>query len=299
VTPGEDLSAFLGRPPPAFLDASFSAPARDSLLARIDAYYDTAPRATARAEDHGSLVLFVAERGWPFYARPALARDSEPTAAQIRKVLARQSELEVPLALEWIHDTAPSLATAAREAGMTVQECPMLVLESLREPRTADGTVRSVDADDPDVGSIQAAIRVAFGTPGTAVGDAGVEERDDVAASAGATRRLGFVVDGLREGLTVLVGAFVDDVDDVGDLGAVGGGSHNPRGDVSEMVGVGVLPAFRRRGLAAAVAHLLSREALDNGVTTVFCGAESLDVARIYERVGFRRIGTTCTARVG
>jgi RimJ/RimL family protein N-acetyltransferase len=292
VTPGEDPSAFLGRPPPAFLDASFSAPARDSLLARIDAYYDTAPRATARAEDHGSLVLFVAESGWPFYARPALARDSEPTAAQIRKVLARQSELEVPLALEWIHDTAPSLATAAREAGMTVQECPMLVLELLREPRTPNGTVRSMDADDPDVSPIQAAIRLAFGTPGTAVGDAGVEERDDVAASVGAARRLGFVVDGLRDGLTVLVGAFVDDV------GAVGGGSHNPRGDVSEMVGVGVLPAFRRRGLAAAVAHLLSREALDNGVTTVFCGAESLDVARIYERVGFRRIGTTCTARV-
>jgi RimJ/RimL family protein N-acetyltransferase len=177
----------------------------------------------------------------------------------------------------------------------------MLVLERLREPRTPDGTVRSMDADDPDVSPIQAAIRLAFGTPGTAVGDAGVEERDDVAASVGAARRLGFVVDGLREGLTVLVGAFVDDVDDVGDLGAVGavgGGSHNPRGDVSEMVGVGVLPAFRRRGLAAAVAHLLSREALDNGVTTVFCGAESLDVARIYERVGFRRIGTTCTARV-
>ena len=88
------------------------------------------------------------------------------------------------------------------------------------------------------------------------------------------------------------VGAFVDGA------GAVGGGSHNPRGEVSEIVGVGVLPAFRRRGLAAAVAHLLARQALDHGVTTVFCGAESIDVARVYESVGFRRVGTTCTAEI-
>lgn len=279
--------------PSAFLDAKISDHARADLLTRIDAYYDTAPRATARPEEHGSLVLFVAERGWPFYARPRLVRDTEPTADEIREVLARQSELKVPLALEWVHDTAPLMADSARAAGMTVHECPMLVLESLHESRDPDGLARLVDADDPAVGPVQAAIRVAFATPGTAIAEAGVAERDAAASSSGAARRLDFAVDGLREGLTVLVGAFVDD------SGAVGGGSHNPRGQVSEMVGVGVLPAFRRRGLAGAVAHLLARQALDNGVTTVFCGAESIDVARVYEGVGFRRIGTTCTAGIG
>ena len=29
-------------------------------------------------------MLFVAEQGWPFYARPRLARDTEPTTDQIR-----------------------------------------------------------------------------------------------------------------------------------------------------------------------------------------------------------------------
>jgi len=279
--------------PSAFLDARISDNGRADLLTRIDAYYDTAPRATARPEEHGSLVLFVAERGWPFYARPRLVRDAEPTADEIREVLARQSELKVPLALEWVHDTAPLMADSARAAGMTVHECPMLVLESLLESRDPDGLVRLVDADDPAVGPVQAAVRVAFATPGTAIARAGVAERDAAASSSGAASRVDFTVDGLREGLTVLVGAFVDD------SGAVGGGSHNPRGQVSEMVGVGVLPAFRRRGLAGAVAHLLAREALDNGVTTVFCGAESIDVARVYEGVGFRRIGTTCTAGIG
>lgn len=283
MTSQQDPSAFLGSEIPDGM--------RGDLLTRIDTYYDTAPRATARVEEHGSLVLFVAERGWPFYARPNLARTTEPTVDEIREVLARQLKLEVPLALEWVHDTAPSLAAVARAAGMTVQECPMLVLESLLETPAPDGTVRLMDAEDDDVAVVEAAIRVGFGTPGTAISDAGVAERDDTAASWGALRDRGFI-DGLRKGRTIMVGAFVDDV------GAVGGGSHNPRGQVSEMVGVGVVPAFRRRGLGAAVAYLLSRHALDNGVTTVFCGAESIDVARVYERVGFRRIGTTCVAGI-
>ena len=278
--------------PSALLRSGISDRTRGDLLTRIDTYYDTAPRATARAEEHGSLVLFVAEQGWPFYARPNLARTTEPTSDEIQEVLARELELEVPLALEWVHDTAPSLAAVARAAGMTVQECPMLVLESLLEAPAPDGAVRLINAEDDDLAVVDAAIRVAFGTPGTAVSDAGAAERDDAAASTDASHSLGNTTDALRAGRTVMVGAFVSDV------GAVGGGSHNPRGQVSEMVGVGVLPAFRRRGLGAAVAHLLSRHALDNGVTTVFCGADSNDVARVYEGVGFRRIGTTCIAAI-
>ena len=36
----------------------------------------------------------------------------------------------------------------------------------------------------------------------------------------------------------------------------------------------------------------LARHALEHGVTTVFCGAESDEVARVYEAAGFVRIGT-------
>jgi hypothetical protein len=282
---------------PAEGSSGFQAPcipdsARFDLLARIDAYYDTAPRATSRAEEHGSLVLFVAERGWPFYARPRLDRNTEPTTDEVRAVLVRQGELGVPHAFEWVHETAPSMAQTVRAAGMTVHECPLLVLGSLVEPRPADGGARLMDAEDADLGAAAATISVAFGTPGTAVAAAGTAERDDEAASSGAIHRLGFTLDALREGRTVQAGAFVKDA------GVVGGGSHNPRGEVSEIVGVGVLPAYRRRGLAAVTAYLLARQALDQGVTTVFCGAESAEVARVYERVGFRQVGTTCTAEM-
>ncbi len=274
----------------------------DPLLSLVDTYCDTVPRATARVETHGSMVLFVAERGWPFYARPALGRDTEPTTAEIRAVLARQTELGVPRAIEWIHETAPTLTGIARSAGLTVHECPLLEFRSpaaplapgsARVPRTAGGQVRLIGADDDELGRVNAALEVAFEVPGTAVGPAGAAARDAAIGAPTALQRLEFTMDALRSGRTVRAGAFV------GGEGAVGGGSHNPRGAVSEIVGVGVLPAFRRRGLAGAIAHLLAGHALDHGVTTVFCGAESTEVARVYEAVGFRRIGTLGVAETG
>ena len=92
----------------------------------------------------------------------------------------------------------------------------------------------------------------------------------------------------LAAGRSVLYGAFDPD------LGAVGGGSHNPRGEVTEIVGVGVLPSMRRRGIAGHLTWALTQDAMAAGVTTVFMSAGSEDVARIYEGVGYRRVGTAC-----
>jgi ribosomal protein S18 acetylase RimI-like enzyme len=175
---------------------------------------------------------------------------------------------------------------------MTVQQCPLLVLGSLVEPRPAEAELRLMDARDSELGDVCAAIEVAFSSPGTAAGEVGAAERDHASRQAGAAGRRSSTIDALKAGRTVQVGAFVEGA------GAAGGGSHNPRGQVSEIVGVAVLPAFRRRGLAAAVAHLLASHALEHGVTTVFCGADSDDVARVYEQVGFRRVGTTCIAEI-
>jgi hypothetical protein len=103
-----------------------------SLLPRLERYYDTAPRATARAESHGPLTLFVAERGWPFYARPRLGLQDVVRREDVEAVLVRQDELGVPRALEWVHETTPSLAEVAEAAGMSVTRCPLLVLGGRR-----------------------------------------------------------------------------------------------------------------------------------------------------------------------
>ncbi len=67
-------------------------------------------------------------------------------------------------------------------------------------------------------------------------------------------------------------------------------------GDVVEIAGVATLPAARRRGLGAAVTAALARRALDDGADLVFLAAGSDDIARVYLRVGFRRVGTACIA---
>ncbi len=81
-----------------------------------------------------------------------------------------------------------------------------------------------------------------------------------------------------------------------GGAGLVGGGTHTPIGGTSEITGVGVLPAFRRRGLAASLTYVLAMDALARGPRTVFCSAEDDDVARVYGRIGVRRVGTACIA---
>ncbi|WP_329087600.1 GNAT family N-acetyltransferase [Streptosporangium sp. NBC_01469] len=73
-------------------------------------------------------------------------------------------------------------------------------------------------------------------------------------------------------------------------------GQHNQVGEVSEIVGVGTLPAARRRGLALAVTAVLIADARSRGVKTVFLSAGDEDVARIYARLGFRRVGTALIA---
>jgi N-acetylglutamate synthase-like GNAT family acetyltransferase len=57
-----------------------------------------------------------------------------------------------------------------------------------------------------------------------------------------------------------------------------------------------VLPALRRRGIAAALTQVLVKDARQRSIGTIFLSADSTDVARIYARVGFDTIATACTA---
>ena len=261
----------------------------DDLLALLEAYYDEAPRANADTEEHGPFTIFVSTGGWPYYARPRLGVDDEMTADDVRSVLARLEELGIPPTIEWVDETTPSLRPAAFAAGVEVASYPLLVLAGEPVPRESPVDVRRMEADDPELAAARAAISVGFGQDDTSTGPASVAERDAQVAAEGS--KVDTVAALLGSGHSVMYGAFEPG------LGAVGGGSHNPRGEVTEIVGVGVLPARRRRGIAGHVTWALARDAADAGVRTVFMSAGSDDVARIYEGVGFRRVGTACIAR--
>jgi ribosomal protein S18 acetylase RimI-like enzyme len=263
----------------------------------IEGYLDAVPRPGIRVEDFGPLTLFVQEgEGWPYYARPT--RDwagPAATAADVDRVRARQRELGIPESFEWVAENTPTMRAAVEASGLVVEENPLLVLdehEPVRVPDPPPGrwTVRMIGPDDPVLPAALAVSHLAFAEPGTLVGATGSEAVADTVRAGAADGSTRHVIGRMRAGLTMTAAA----VDRDGEVLCVG--QHQPVGPVTEIVGVGTLPAARRRGLGLAVTAALVVDARARGVRTVFLSAGSSDVARIYARLGFRRIGMALAA---
>lgn len=255
-------------------------------LAEIETYYDAVPRSAAHAEVIGPFTLFVNQGpGWSYYARPSLAA-SRFTKAHVERVRVRQRSLGIPEAFEWVAETTPHLEDAAERAGLVVQRFPLLLLGEVRPVEAAGVQVRLANVAD-DLALFDAIAHVAFDNAGTQIGVPGLEDaRLSVQADSSA---MAFQRERLRSEWTITAVAFVDDQ-------PVGIGSHQPVGSVTEVVGVGVLPAFRRQGIGAALTSRLVADAVQRGQRTIFLSAGDATIARVYERVGFERIGTACSA---
>ncbi|MFD7747234.1 GNAT family N-acetyltransferase [Streptomyces sp. NPDC059698] len=91
----------------------------------------------------------------------------------------------------------------------------------------------------------------------------------------------------LLTGRKVLAAAFAPDGT------PLASGHYHPARGITEIGGIGTLPAARRQGLVAAVMAALAAHARDHGVHTVFLAYAEAAVARIYARPGFRPAGTT------
>lgn len=214
-----------------------------------------------------------------------------PTVEEIAAVRARQRDLGLPEAFEWIAEVRPELEAVARAAGLKVDLVPLMVLGEgrWRTPDPPDGvTVRLLKPGDRSLAATGAVQHIGFANPGTAVGAAGPAERDASAVGQSAVE-LDFLSDRIRNGVTQPAVA-----EDEG--GVLAGGSHQPVGPVSAIVGVATLPSARRRGLAALVTARLVQDARERGAELVFIEAANDDVARIYGRLGFERVGTACIA---
>jgi ribosomal protein S18 acetylase RimI-like enzyme len=241
-------------------------------LDRIETYYDTVPRAAATTEEVGPFTLFLAEEGvgWQFYARPRLGGDDVFTADDVRRLFARQAEIGVPEAIEWVDEVTPSLVPAVRAAGRQSGRYPLLALpEDIEVP--APERTRALAADDADLGLLVGTIHAAFGG------------EDEIA-----TRPVGKRPELIAKGRLIEVAAY--DVD--GRL--VGGGSAAPRGETAELMGIGVPPARRTAGVGTAITQALVHACRDVGVRTVFLSAYNDAAASIYRRLGFRDVGTAC-----
>lgn len=268
---------------------------RRELLDELDRYYDAVPRSGARVEDWGPLSLFIREgQGWPFYARPAPGWSGPVSAADVARVRARQRELGIPESFEWVAETTPALRAAAEQTGLVVREHPLMVFgpdqPAPAVSELADGVVvRTVGPYDPVLPSALAVPHLAFADPGTRVGSAGVAELSEAVRNSTDDGSVERAAARILAGLACVAAA-------VEDRKALCAGQHQPVGAVSEIAGVGTLPTARRRGLALAVTAALTADARSRGVETVFLSAGDDDVARIYARLGFRRVATALIA---
>ena len=259
--------------------------ADDELLRRIDEYLDAVPRSVARTEEVGPFTLFVNEGpGWRYYARPRPG-ETEFTAGDVADVRARQRELSQPEEFEWVEDLTPGVEQAAEGDGMLVTIRPLMHLaraDFTAVPPPGEAEIRLASAAD-DLAEISAVAKLAFDAPGTDIGALGVEAIAQ-AASAVEGDTVALTRARIEGGLAVVAVARVEGA-------AVAVGTHQPVGAVTEVVGVGAAPAFRRRGLGSAVTSALVADAFDRGAETVFLSAGDETIARVYERIGFRVVG--------
>jgi ribosomal protein S18 acetylase RimI-like enzyme len=278
------------------------------IFVRLERFYDALPRPHAHVEDFGGLVLFVREgAGWPFYARPRIGAET-PSAADITAARRRQRELGIPEAFEWVHETTPDLLAVARSAGLEVLLAPLLVLDPaalLPDLPVSGASIRLLDPASPAFGRDLAVSRsvahLGFGSPATATP---IEEATGgalITSVAGPAERDATVTDVDEQELRryrdrAADGGYLTAVVESPTDGMLATGMVQRAGDVAEIAGVATLPSARKRGYASQLTATLAREARSRGAHLVFLSAGDDDVARLYTRVGFRRIGTACIA---
>lgn len=265
------------------------------LLDHLDAYCDALPRTASTVQRVGPFELFVGRPdGWPFYTRPARGTREKIGPSDVITAITTMRELGVPEQIEWIEAAAPELAPACRNAGLVVTELPLLVLPPDRElevkPPHGDIEVHRVGEED-DLATFAGVATVAFSNPGTDPGAAGVRELAE-ATRLRPPALVEFERERIAQGHTVMMGVLAGGI-------PVASGSHQPLGDTTEIVGIGTLPAFRRRGFGALVTQALVTHARSIGIRNIFLTAGDEEIARVYERVGFERIASAYVAMPG
>ena len=247
------------------------------LIERLQSYMRETARSQYEAEHVPPFTAFFHPRDLLTYLNYAVP--DEPVGGDLADAVTRlraafQARIRRPR-LEFIEEYAPALAPALRAAGLEEEaRQPLMVCT----PATWRAT--------PDV-------------PGLSLTVLTAESPLDAIKENLATNELGFNPRGsgafsdedagrFRAGLTTAraITAYL------GGAPAGAGMFNPPRDGLAELVGIATLEPFRRQGVAAALTARLARVAFEQGVTAAFLTAADEGAGRVYERAGFRRVGT-------
>ncbi|CAL9358518.1 GNAT family N-acetyltransferase [Streptomyces sp. enrichment culture] len=174
--------------------------------------------------------------------------------------------------LEFAPQAAPAVAPALRAAGFAteaVHEYLVCTPHTLTVPESADSPRVESPATEEEFAELDAALAEAFGGV-FAPSPQGAARLRRTQRSGGAVR-------------------FVRDPEG----GIVGGASCSPPAEgTAELSGVGTRPAYRGRGIAAAVTAALTEAMFARGAGSVWLEYSGEGSRRVYERVGYRPQGT-------
>ncbi|OIV37085.1 GNAT family N-acetyltransferase [Mangrovactinospora gilvigrisea] len=198
---------------------------------------------------------------------------SEPDPGDVAGMVKAFRDRGLRPRLEFAPLAVPEVEAALRKAGFVVEEEHEVLLcvpESLAPPSGAAGIDVEVPEADADFRAVDAALSEAFDGE-FPPSDEGVARLKRAQRSGGAVR-------------------FVRADDAVGCAGA--GSCSAPAEGTAEIAGIGTRPAFRGRGIAAAVTAGLAAAMFAEGrARSVWLEYSGDGSRRVYERVGFRPAG--------
>ncbi|MBV8259203.1 MAG: GNAT family N-acetyltransferase, partial [Actinobacteria bacterium] len=195
---------------------------------------------------------------------------AEPSAEDVAALVAAYRERGLVPRLEYVPALAPAVEPALLEAGFTVElRAPLMALGEARAPEPPPGIELVEAVTEPDVRATATAQHEAYAEPGPP-SNAWVE--------------------GMLRG--VAAGGLVVLARDTGTGEPAGGGQCTPPAEgATELAAIGVRPAYRRRGIAAAMTAWLAERMRARGASLVWLTAAGEPEARIYAGVGFERVG--------
>ena len=206
--------------------------------------------------------------------------DAYPGAGAIDALITLFRHSDRPPRLEYIEEDAPCAWPALAAAGFTIERrTPVMIATPatrLTQRSPAGITIRQATSD-ADLAAAAAVQHHAYQMPCP-------PGPHDIARLTRLTQRGGLVAIAVDESSGTVTGTGLIDV--AGDRPAVG-----------ELAAVGVLTAFRRRGIASALSAHLARTAHSQGISLVFLEAEP-EEEQIYRRTGFTDATTKIWASI-
>lgn len=214
------------------------------------------------------LATFAADSANPFFNYAIPDDGASPSAAEVDALVAAYRRRALAPRVEFLVDTAPAAEAALLAAGWSVERrIPVLLCApgTVVGPAPVDGFDLVVPTTDDELLGMVAAQLEAFDEP--------VEVSAADVANA-------------RE--RIRAGGFAVVAKDVRTGAVAGGGVAEAVADgTSEVAGIAVRAAFRRRGLGGAITAFLTRAVHEAGGRTVFLTPAGVTEQRLYERVGY------------